>query len=213
MIYDFPEESVPLKQGDIFYPLPIAILDDPGNFIVLSEDGIATHESWENMKDETNKSAILPFKRVWGIIATQGCDALRIPFISFFLIDKFLGVSRISEPSTPKKWVSTITQRSRLNLRWFYLPNNEQFGFSERMAINFNRIFQVSRDFLVQNLDLRKGRLNDVAYQHYREHMAQYFRRYPYDEWYSLNKEEFEKYKEDKERVSGVVVKPFKWQE
>jgi hypothetical protein len=77
------------------------------------------------------------------------------------------------------------------------------------MAINFHMVFHIPRDHLEQyKKDLRKGRLNNIAFQHYRESIAQYFRRYPYDEWYPLTKEEFLEY--NKEDGS---VEPFKWQQ
>ncbi|MBM4082926.1 MAG: hypothetical protein FJ278_24680 [Planctomycetes bacterium] len=38
---------------------------------------------------------------------------------------------------------------------------------------------------------LRKGRLNPIADEHFRERIAEFFRRYPYDEWYPLDQREF----------------------
>ena len=38
--------------------------------------------------------------------------------------------------------------------------------------------------------DLRRGRLNFLADEHFRERIGEFFRRYPYDEWYALNREE-----------------------
>lgn len=46
-----------------------------------------------------------------------------------------------------------------------------------------------------------------TAYEHYREKIAEYFRRYPYDEWYPLSKEEFKVYNDEK-----GPVEPFPWQ-
>jgi hypothetical protein len=44
---------------------------------------------------------------------------------------------------------------------------------------------------------LRKGRLNITAYEHFRERIAEFYRRYPYDEWYPLDKAEMETYKNE----------------
>ena len=66
------------------------------------------------------------------------------------------------------------------------------------MAINFYLVVQVNRFYLEENVILGKGRLKNIAHQHYRERIAQYYRRYPYDEWYSFKKEEFSLY--DRER-------------
>ena len=69
-------------------------------------------------------------------------------------------------------------------------------------------VFHIFRDDLEKNVkELRRGRLNKIAFQHYRESIAQYFRRYPYDEWYPLNNEEFEEY-----NLNKGPVDPFEWQ-
>ena len=77
------------------------------------------------------------------------------------------------------------------------------------MAINFHNVIQLRLSDLSKNINiLRKGRLNKIAYEHYRECIAQYFRRYPYDEWYPLNKEEFDIYNKKYENK----ISPFPWQ-
>lgn len=73
---------------------------------------------------------------------------------------------------------------------------------------NFHIVFHMRRDYLEKYVEeLRKGRLNKVAFQHYRESIAQYFRRYPYDEWYPLTNEEYLEYTKEKGHVE-----PFEWQ-
>jgi hypothetical protein len=62
------------------------------------------------------------------------------------------------------------------------------------MAVNFHEVFQIERIDLEKNINLRVGRLESFAYEHYREAIAQYFRRYPYNEWYSFNKSQLEYY-------------------
>jgi len=54
----------------------------------------------------------------------------------------------------------------------------------------------------------RKARLNAVASEHFRERIGEFFRRYPYDEWYALNAEEMEAY-----RMEYPDAIPFAWQE
>ena len=206
MIYEHPDKTQPIRQGDIFYPLPLMALDL--NRLVVLYKGKFEESSWQMIKDRGNIVINAPIKPTWGIVATQDCDASRSPIISLFEIGTFKDVTGLQLLSSPKKWVNLITQRSRLNARWFYLPSNNSIGFKERMAINFHVVFQIPRDNLEEYVDeLRRGRLNETAYQHYRERIAQYFRRYPYDEWYPLTKEEFIEY--DKEKGP---VKPFKWQ-
>lgn len=208
MIYEFPDKNQPIKQGDIFYPLPLILLD-LNKMAVLSEKGEFEEASWQIVKDKENIVVNTPLKQIWGIVATQDCDASRAPIISLFGIGTFEEITGLALPTTPKKWMNMITQKSRLNARWFYLPSDDSLGFKERMAINFHLVFHIFRDNLEQHVEeLRRGRLNKVAFQHYRESIAQYFRRYPYDEWYPLTNEEFEEYN----KVNGPV-KPFEWQQ
>ncbi len=47
------------------------------------------------------------------------------------------------------------------------------------------------------NQSLRKGRLNAVADEHFRERIGEFFRRYPYDEWYALDEQEMSEYKKE----------------
>ncbi|MCD4767090.1 MAG: hypothetical protein K8R34_11330 [Methanosarcinales archaeon] len=207
MIFEYPDKSQPIRQGDIFYPLPLMALS-LNNIAVLSEDGKFKQTSWEMIKNETNVVVNAPIKPVWGVVATQDCDSNHAPVISIFEIGTFNEITKISQPSKTKIWVSLITQKSRLNARWFYLPRDETIGFKERIAINFHVVFHIFRDDLEKNVEeLRKGKLNKIAFQHYRESIAQYFRRYPYDEWYPLNNEEFEEYNKNKGPVD-----PFEWQ-
>ncbi len=207
MIYNYPDKNQPIRQGDIFYPLPWMSLD-LGKMAVLSTAGVFKETNWQVIKDNKDTVVAAPLKQTWGIIATQDCDASRSPIISIFEIGTFEDVTRLDLPKTHKKWVDMITQKSRLNARWFYLPSDIAMGFKERMAINFHIVFHMRRDYLEKYVEeLRKGRLNKVAFQHYRESIAQYFRRYPYDEWYPLTNEEFSEYTKEKGHVE-----PFEWQ-
>lgn len=56
--------------------------------------------------------------------------------------------------------------------------------------------------------NLRPARLNDVADEHFRERISQFFRRYPYDEWYALERDEMALYKNE-----YPDAEPFPWQE
>jgi hypothetical protein len=78
------------------------------------------------------------------------------------------------------------------------------------MVVPFENVFQVPAAGLkIRVARLRRGRLNEVADEHFRESIAQYFRRYPVDEWYPLNKEEFDKYVKDETKSS---TPPMPWQ-
>ncbi|WP_155996384.1 hypothetical protein [Verrucomicrobium sp. 3C] len=49
--------------------------------------------------------------------------------------------------------------------------------------------------------------MNGIADEHFRERIAEFFRRYPYDEWYPLNQDELQTYLEE-----YPDAKPFPWQ-
>ena len=76
------------------------------------------------------------------------------------------------------------------------------------MAVDFMVTLRVPRDELEDIRDLRKGRLNEVADEHFRERISEFFRRYPYDEWYPLNSEELQAYTSE---YPGTQA--FHWQE
>lgn len=207
MIYEYPDKDQPIRQGDIFYPLPLISLD-LDKVVTLSDNGLFEESSWQIIKDNKHSVVAAPLRQTWGIVATQDCDTSRAPIISVFEIGTFKEITGADLPKNTKGWVNMITKRSRLNAHWFYLTNDNDIGFSERMAINFHVVFQISSDYLKQYVEeLRKGRLNKIAFQHYRESIAQYFRRYPYDEWYPLTNEEFLLYNKEK-----GPVEPFEWQ-
>lgn len=213
MIYEFPNKEEPIKQGDLFFPLPFNFMSDLSNIIHINNEKTIVEASWEEISDKPI-NAIVNVKPVWGIVASQDCDASRVPYIIFFLIDFLSKVHKMSKPNAtqPDRWQSYITTQTRRNAGWFYLPRDEKIIFSERMAVDFEKVFLVNRQYLEVNLlTHRKGRLNEVAYQHYREKICEYFRRYPYDEWYSLTKGEFKVYKKKKES-KGLIIDPFKWQ-
>jgi len=75
------------------------------------------------------------------------------------------------------------------------------------MAVDFLVTLRVRRLELESLRSLRKGRLNPVADEHFRERIAEFSRRYPYDEWYPLNREEFDVY-----RAEYPDAEPFPWQ-
>jgi hypothetical protein len=106
-----------------------------------------------------------------------------------------------------KGWVKIITQQARLNMKWFYLPKGGIMPFQEKMGVDFLVTLRLSREDLESYRDQRKGRLNSIARQHFRERIAEFFRRYPYDEWYPLDVAEFGEYKRQ-----YPDSEPFEWQ-
>ncbi len=196
----------PIRQGDIFssLPLPKISLDE---LQVISEDAGIEGAKWIDIQDRDKILTMIELEKTWGIVATQDCDATRSDSISLFQIISFEKAYG-SKPGKPSAWVSTLTERICKNASWFYLPKDENFSIDMEMAVNFHEVFQIERVDLIRNIDLRVGRLANFAYEHYREAIAQYFRRYPYNEWYPFNKSQLEYYASTKKcRVQDIMPK------
>ena len=90
------------------------------------------------------------------------------------------------------------------------------FGLGARSAVDFRVVLPVPRLDLESMRDLRIARLNQVAREHFREALSHFFRRYAFNEWYPLNREEFNAYAEQAGRrflhligrSSGASIKP-----
>ena len=216
MVYDVLTNSDPIRQGDIFCLLPLATVIDPGelNLIDVSKEGAFESYSanWSDIAAATDDNflGVVSIQPAWGIVATQNCDAIRSQEITFFRIDEFMKITGLTLGAKLSGRVSNFTIKARANASWYYLPpDSSLIGFSDPMAASFLEPFRVRRIYLEKHgLANRRGRLKKVAYEHYRECIAQFFRRYPYDEWYPLNKDEFSLYNQER----GNAIKPFPWQ-
>jgi len=208
VIYEYPDEHAPLRQGDIFSPLPRVDLSLE-QMVILDDPDLPREVSWEALAGrDQDIVAVVPLRPVAAIVATQDCDASRAPDITLCEIRPFREVERKSrQTSAAKKWVSIITQHARINLKWFYLPPDDRLGFTDKMGVDFMMTLRVQRIELEKLKRLRRGRLNQIAQEHFRERIAEFFRRYPYDEWYPLNPEEFQAYAKD-----YPEARPFAWQ-
>ena len=208
MIYDLPEQSSPISQGDIFIGVPILDLPDD-ELPVIDDTDIPRTLPWEEFASAGEKvTAVITVRPTIAIVGTQECDALRAPNITLFEVRPFRDVERKSkDTSKPSKWVPILTQHARINQKWFYLPADERIGFSEKMAADFLTPLRIPRIALERLTGFRKGRLNEVARQHFRERLAEFFRRYAYDEWYPLTPEELAEYQKN-----YPDAEPFSWQ-
>lgn len=208
MIYEFPDSSAPIRQGDIFIGLP-RIDISLNQVLIVSEAGERIAKWTEVVQRGEPVNMIVPVRPVPAIVATQDCDAIRGRDITLCEIRRFLDVERkTNEKTSPKGWKNIITQHARINQKWFYLPPDDRIGFSEKVAVDFMVTLRVARSELEELRDLRKGRLNAVADEHFRERIGEFFRRYPYDEWYPLNQDELKIYMNE-----YPETQPFPWQE
>jgi len=208
MIYEYPDQSAPLRQGDIFVGIPRIELSLQR--VVLADAEGEREANWQELAGRTEHFNIMvPVRPVAAIVATQDCDTLHSRDITLCEIRKFQDVERKSKDTrAPKSWKNLITQQARINQKWFYLPPDEKVGFTDKMGVDFLVTLRVPRADLEALRSLRKGRLNSTADEHFRERIAEFFRRYPYDEWYPLNKEELEVYRQE-----YPEAQPFPWQE
>ena len=228
MIYEAVDEQEPIKQGDIFRDLPrIDVSLDEMAVLARDRDSesiVPREMSWTDILDDEEATevtvtdedhrlrivrAILPVCPVQAIVITQSCDCLRADDLSLCEIAPLHRVLKDAANITSmKRWVKTLTKQGSEHVRWFYLPPNEYLGSGERMAVDFRSVLRLPRPHVENLKSHRVGRLNRIAYEHFREKLAEFFRRYPYDPWYPLNKEEFQTYAEGHEGV-----KPFPWQQ
>jgi hypothetical protein len=209
MIYEFPAPDSPIRQGDIFQTVP-RIDVNLSKLPVFSGDEPLS-DDWLRVSSSSNPVlALVAMRPVQAIVITQDCDTVRVDDIALCEIERFNVVEPLGKGAKyPAKTMSMITKHARLNLKWFYLPPDPGLGFSDKMAVDFHSVLRVSRTYLEQNLtQLRLARLNQVATEHFRERLSEYYRRYPYDEWYPLDKAEFEEYR----RSKPEPIEPFPWQ-
>jgi len=207
MIYDFPDTSKPIRQGDIFMGLP-RIDFSLNNILVISEVGQRIAKWVDISQNDEPVNIIVSARPVAAIVATQDCDSIRSREITLCEIRGFRDVEKKSKDiSSPKRWKDLITQHARINQKWFYLPPDDKIGFSEKMAVDFMVTLRLPRVELEELRDHRIGRLNPTADEHFRERISEFFRRYPYDEWYPLDRDELNAYLKD-----YPEVKPFPWQ-
>lgn len=212
MIYVPVGPDTPIRQGDIFKNIPRVDLDLSDLSVISREGTVEFARDWSSLAESHDRITVsAAIKPVYAIVITQDCDAVRIDDVALCEIDRFAAVERMAETALkPKSMVGLITKQSRLNLKWFYLPPDPTLGFTERMAADFQTIISTSRSYLEKHIaHLRLGRLNNIAGEHFRERASEFFRRYPYDEWYPLDKAEFELYRQEKPEP----IVPFPWQE
>lgn len=207
MIYDYPPSSDPIRQDDIFVGLPR--IDISLNEILIAGEGEERIATWADIAQGGQPATIIvPVRPVAAIVATQDCDALRSRDITLCEIRDFKDIERkAKDTQSPKAWKNIITQHARINQKWFYLPPDRKMGFDRKMGVDFMVTIRVPLQDLAALRSLRKGRLNPIADEHFRERIAEFFRRYPYDEWYPLDQREFAEYKKE---YSDAL--PFPWQ-
>ena len=213
MIYDHPAVSEDIRQGDIFRSVPRVDFQLSKLPVIVEDEDDPREVSWSALLaagGDDPVMAVLGIRPVTAIVITQDCDAVRSTDIALAEVRVFRIVEpKCKETGKPSKWADIITQHARINQKWFYLPTDDDMEFSEKMAVDFRSVLRVGRTDLEQMRDpLRLGRLNETALAHFRERVGEFFRRYPYNEWYPLNHDEFSAYSAGK----SEPIEAYPWQ-
>ena len=210
MIYEHLNTAAPIQQGDVFRDIPIVDLVIGQEGIPISDPDDIRQKTWQDILNdgEPQVSAILPVRKTIGIVISQNCDiarldgnpAARVTLAEIRPIKNVMSFDK-GELATPKTFVNSFMKKSCNSIRWFYLPPDGpladgNIGLTEKMAVDLHVVFTLRGQDLLSMKSHRMGKLNKEAYEHFRENLAQFLRRYPVDEWYPLNREEFEAYKE-----------------
>jgi len=216
-VYTFPDIGEPIRQGDIFRWLPkLEIVLGSANLPLLVEpekEGVREIDWFQLAQSGSQTVANALVKPVLGIVITQDCDAERCVNVAFAEVRPFSDIYvNFSDDSKTGAVVDIVTEHSRKNQKWYYLADNNRMGFERKMGVDFLSVFEVNREMLEMYKDrMRLGRLDDnVAWPHFRERVAEFFRRYPYNEWYPLNLDEVNVYEQ---KHGGNKVDPYyPWQ-
>jgi hypothetical protein len=208
LIYERVDANAPIRQGDIFLGVPRVELS-LGELPVIGPDEQTTRQSWRELVEAGHEeiTCLVTMKRVDAIVISQDCDTFRGRDISLCEMRPFAEVEGASNSGTASSWMKIITQQARKNLKWFYLPIDVGFGIRSKLAVDFQCTIRLPRLGLESLRGFRAGRLNSVADEHFRERLAEYFRRYPYDEWYPLDPGELAEYLK-----SNPGSPPYPWQ-
>ena len=137
---------------------------------------------------------------------------LRSGYISYCAIKKFDEIEKNFSSPKLENQVKMLTKEYKERAKYFYLPLIKPNGFSDRMAVDFSCIHQVSVDVIKQLISKRMCGLNEIALEHFKIKLGNYFKRYAYDPWYVLNKEEYNSYLSKLEEEEKEITKPYDWQ-
>lgn len=210
MLYEATAGDDAIRQGDLFVGVP-RMEADFANLPVASDQQLKAVE-WQETGEQGSEGvqALVNVRSVIAVVITQDCDAIRAPDISLCEALPIAVVEgQAQNATTAKAWVKILTRQARMNLKWFYLPPDDTYGLTERMAVDFRQTFSVPRVYLEGLKQSRRvGRINSYARAHLRERLSDFFRRYPYDEWYNLNAAELKEY-----RAAYPDAEPFPWQD
>jgi len=197
MIYEFPAPSEPIRQGDIFVDIPRVEFELSDTLFVLEQGNKISSISWEELVlKKIDVPAVLGIILVPAIVATQTCDAQRKEYVTLCEVVELTEIGAFKEynKQIAKNKVKNLLKNERQIHNFFYLPPDDILGFETCKTVRFSHTIRLPRNVLETIKDNRKARLNNTAYEHFREKLSNYYRRYAFNEWYMLNKDELREY-------------------
>jgi len=197
MIYEFPNHSEPIRQGDIFVDIPRVEFELSSTLSVLEQGDKISSISWEELVlNKKDVAAVFGVTLVPAIVVTQSCDAQRKEHVTLCEVVELteIGSFKKRHEQNNKNKVKNLLKNERQIHNFFYLPPDDILGFETCKSIRFSHTIRMPRNVLETIIDNRKARLNDTAYEHFREKLSNYYRRYAFNEWYMLNKDELREY-------------------
>ncbi len=203
--YTEVEEKTDLEQGDIFSSLPFLTLDSTlmNEVIPVSDSELSFREI--DLKDyvetsDDSRNIVIKADIQPGIVITQNCDILRSDYVSFCAIRRYTDIEKTDTSTNQSRKIEFLTKTYANKTKYFYLPKSSAVGFSEKMAVDFSSIHQIKREVLTQLLQKRKCKLGEIPLEHFRSKISDYFKRFAYDGWYVLDKDEFQVYYDDQKK-------------
>ena len=91
MIYEYPDNNAPIRQGDIFFGIPRMDISLKNIPVVITDK--VEEKTWKDIAEKKERvAAIISIEPVTAIVVSQDCDALRVPDITLCEIRKFSDV-------------------------------------------------------------------------------------------------------------------------
>lgn len=224
--YNIPSDIDKIDQGDIFISIPVIRLETNSiEQIIETESGDIQFKNMPlstYIPDESKKTNLVVSSIEWktGIIITQSCDASRDEYLTFCEIKKIEDVDKVYANDIAngeiKRKVKFLAKKEYVHQhKYFYLLQDPAFFDGEKMVIDFKTIFQVKKDIIENLQNKRIAKLSEIPLEHLRVKLANYFKRFAYDSWYILNKNEYDVYYTEEKKNANAnelkLVKPYPW--
>lgn len=220
--YKTPSTEDDLNQGDIFISLPFVQLESKiVTQMIESDNELKDIDISSYVPDEDQKTDLVVASIIWkpGIIISQNCDATREEYLSFCEIRKLEDIDKDYAQIIHKTIERKIDYLSRKEyqhqFKYFYLLQDQGIFDGNKMAVDFRRIYQVKKEIIDALKNKRTIKLGGRSLDHFRSKLGNYFKRFAYDGWYVLNKEEYDIFYDNARKKMKDpelnLIKPYPW--